>query len=219
MGETCTRERILRCACRLFAEKGFRDTTVAEICAEAKANIAAVNYHFGAKDRLYRAVWQHTHALTDSAYPVPELDVELPEIWLRALIRSRVLAILDEGPNGWFLKLVAHEMPHPSPIFGELRDAYLRPGRQKLETAIAALLGANATARHVQCGMANVLSLYAFLNARRRVGGGALCRRGLAGNQAEPIAAQVAEFALAGLRGVRAWMEAGAPSEAERERV
>ena len=41
-----TRERLLSAAGDVFVEKGFRDATVAEICARAGANIAAVNYYF-----------------------------------------------------------------------------------------------------------------------------------------------------------------------------
>src|SRR5690348_165412 len=53
-----TRERLLRTAERLFAERGFRKITVREICRSAKANVAAVNYHFGSKLGLYREVLQ-----------------------------------------------------------------------------------------------------------------------------------------------------------------
>ena len=40
---TKTQERILRVACDVFAEKGFRTTTVRDICRQAEVNIAAVN--------------------------------------------------------------------------------------------------------------------------------------------------------------------------------
>lgn len=51
-----TRARILEAASQVFCEKGFKKTTVREICMKAKANVAAVNYHFGDKKKLYRAV-------------------------------------------------------------------------------------------------------------------------------------------------------------------
>jgi len=45
--EPSTRQRLLDVASQLFARNGFRSTTVAEICTQAQANIASVNYHFG----------------------------------------------------------------------------------------------------------------------------------------------------------------------------
>ena len=48
------KEKLLTAACDIFMEKGFRGTTVAEICACAGTNIAAVNYYFGSKEALYQ---------------------------------------------------------------------------------------------------------------------------------------------------------------------
>src|SRR4051794_20840506 len=42
-----TRDRLLDAAERLFAEHGYQATTMRGLTAEAAANIAAVNYHFG----------------------------------------------------------------------------------------------------------------------------------------------------------------------------
>src|SRR4051812_49573489 len=53
-----TRARVLATATRLFAARGFKKVTVREICREARANVAAVNYHFGDKLGLYREVLQ-----------------------------------------------------------------------------------------------------------------------------------------------------------------
>src|SRR5262249_50768686 len=55
-GDRETRDRLLKAAERLFSERGFKDVTVREICRAARANVAAVNYHFGDKLGLYRAV-------------------------------------------------------------------------------------------------------------------------------------------------------------------
>jgi AcrR family transcriptional regulator len=49
-----TEERLLAAAERLFAERGFAATSVRDITAEAGTSVAAVNYHFGGKDNLYR---------------------------------------------------------------------------------------------------------------------------------------------------------------------
>src|SRR3954451_22724831 len=42
-----TRQRLLEVAGEVFAEQGFKNATVREICKRAEANVAAINYHFG----------------------------------------------------------------------------------------------------------------------------------------------------------------------------
>jgi AcrR family transcriptional regulator len=51
-----SRQRILEAALDLFGERGLTGTTVRDIAAAAKVNVAAISYHFGGKDELYRAV-------------------------------------------------------------------------------------------------------------------------------------------------------------------
>ena len=51
-----TRLRILDAAESLFVEHGFEATSLRLVTARAKVNLAAVNYHFGGKDELFRAM-------------------------------------------------------------------------------------------------------------------------------------------------------------------
>ena len=53
MAHDDTKTRLLEAAGEEFAEKGFEGATIRAIIEKAKANIAAVNYHFGDKERLY----------------------------------------------------------------------------------------------------------------------------------------------------------------------
>lgn len=53
-----TRDRILDTAERLFAEQGFHVATLRQITQEAGVNLAAVNYHFGSKQALQRAIFK-----------------------------------------------------------------------------------------------------------------------------------------------------------------
>jgi len=52
-----TVENILDAAEALFAEKGFAETSMRSITSEAGVNLAAVNYHFGSKQKLIQAVF------------------------------------------------------------------------------------------------------------------------------------------------------------------
>ncbi|MGB7445287.1 MAG: TetR/AcrR family transcriptional regulator, partial [Coleofasciculaceae cyanobacterium] len=53
---TDTKEQILNVAERLFAEQGFSGTSLRSVVREAQVNLAAVHYHFGSKEELFRAV-------------------------------------------------------------------------------------------------------------------------------------------------------------------
>ena len=56
--EDGTRERILRTAERLFAERGFNGVSVRELAAAAQANIASIGYHFDSKEGLLSEVYR-----------------------------------------------------------------------------------------------------------------------------------------------------------------
>jgi AcrR family transcriptional regulator len=66
-----TKEQILTVAERLFAEHGFTGTTLRNVVSEAGVNLAAVNYHFGSKEELFREV------VARFARPLVERELEL----------------------------------------------------------------------------------------------------------------------------------------------
>ena len=51
-----TRSKIIKAAIRIFAEDGYEGASIRHIVARADVNQAAINYHFGGKEGLYRAV-------------------------------------------------------------------------------------------------------------------------------------------------------------------
>jgi AcrR family transcriptional regulator len=54
--ESDTKHKILDAAQYLFAREGFKGTSLREITGMAGVNIAAINYHFGSKEALLKAV-------------------------------------------------------------------------------------------------------------------------------------------------------------------
>ncbi len=125
-----SRQRVLEAACQLFSEKGFQCTGVREICRCARANIAAVSYHFHGKEQLYRAVVQE--ACRRLALARSELELcavrATPEQSLRAIIQSLFQKL--SGENGWIAKLAARECLEadgaaPGPVTSELCDDLL----------------------------------------------------------------------------------------------
>jgi AcrR family transcriptional regulator len=53
-----TRDSILDAAERLFAQQGFGAVSLRAITSAAGANVAAINYHFATKERLFEAVFE-----------------------------------------------------------------------------------------------------------------------------------------------------------------
>ena len=72
------RERILLAAGREFAERGYEAATVRDICAAAGVNVAAVNYYFGDKRRLYIESVKHAHEQRIRQLPLPEWSAQVP---------------------------------------------------------------------------------------------------------------------------------------------
>src|SRR5215813_9937968 len=65
--QTATQLRILDVAEQLFAEHGVAETTIRMITDAAHVNVAAVNYHFGGKDKLVRAVIERRMSSLEAA--------------------------------------------------------------------------------------------------------------------------------------------------------
>src|SRR2546423_2419640 len=115
-GNLQTRRRLLEAAGQVFAEQGFKNATVRDICRLADANVAAINYHFGDKARLYSETIRYAIGEAMAKYP-PNLGVpeDAPaEQKLFAFIRSYLFRILDIGRHAWFGKLISREMVEPT---------------------------------------------------------------------------------------------------------
>ncbi|MGE0352823.1 MAG: TetR/AcrR family transcriptional regulator [Gemmatimonadales bacterium] len=81
--DTNTPERLLLSARRLFAARGYEGTSVRDLTRAARANLGAVTYHFGSKERLYHEVLRRlfqqlvervTLAVAPPADPVQRLE-------------------------------------------------------------------------------------------------------------------------------------------------
>lgn len=51
-----TREKILKVAVKLFAQKGFDGVSIRDICREADTNVCMISYYFKGKKELYNAI-------------------------------------------------------------------------------------------------------------------------------------------------------------------
>jgi AcrR family transcriptional regulator len=166
-----TRQRVLEAAVEVFAEHGFRKTTVRDICKRANANIAAINYHFRDKEGLYTAVLQYAHQCACEKYP-PQLglhgDATL-EQRLQAFVRSLLLRIFDEGRHAWHGKLMSREMFEPTCALDALVENNIRPLSQQLESIVKGLLGNRVNSEMVRLCTMSIVSQCVFYHHARPV--------------------------------------------------
>src|SRR5216683_7940194 len=73
-----TQQEIINAAGLLFADKGYKATTIAQICKAANVNQAAVSFHFGGKEQLYIALVRHGYEYALAEIPWPTWDPGTP---------------------------------------------------------------------------------------------------------------------------------------------
>lgn len=205
-----TREQVLEAACSIFAEKGYRDTTVADICAHAGANIAAVNYYFRGKEMLYAEAWRRAFQQSIAKYPpaggVP--PTAPAEERLRGHIRSVIARALD--PDSRQFDMVHREMANPTGLLAEVMRESIDPLRLKLHEIIEELLGPGAPEQDIRLSAMSVMSLSMHPMMRRRhpqPPGAPPMPDPFEGMRVEEITDHVTRFSLAGVAATRKRIE------------
>jgi AcrR family transcriptional regulator len=135
------KDRLLDEAERLFAERGYRQTSVRQLAAAAGCNLASVNYYFGGKDSLYRQVWKRvlTRLMEGRLAGIRQVMEDGGKATLEELLRSFSRAFIGPltGPgSGHLVKLMAREMFDqvlPSDLF---IDEVIKPTMAAMEDAI-----------------------------------------------------------------------------------
>ena len=117
-----TRERILKAAERLFAERGYDATSVRTIVAKARVNQAAINYHFGGKEGLYREVLRSAfRALTEQQLAhAEEVNTMSRERALGEFVRRQLHTLTARDEVARYMRIFNWETAHPSGVFRKL---------------------------------------------------------------------------------------------------
>lgn len=136
-----TKDALLYAAIEVFADKGFDAATVRDICGKAKANVAAVNYHFGGKDALYVAVLELVFPKEEyQGSTDPSLS---PEARLRAYLTDMAAEIYERG-NGMVTQrwaIFLREMAKPSKNLDLIVERQVQPRANELRNIVTDLLG------------------------------------------------------------------------------
>jgi AcrR family transcriptional regulator len=110
-----TGDRIIAAATRLFATKGYEGTSTKEICQAAGANIAAIHYHFGTKENLYRRIIeQFAEERLESARKTLQAPMNADDMRVRLeIFLSQVVETILKQPDVAILIQRGIEMSNP----------------------------------------------------------------------------------------------------------
>jgi TetR/AcrR family transcriptional regulator, regulator of cefoperazone and chloramphenicol sensitivity len=121
------KQRLLEAAEEIFAEKGFTATTIRELAERANVNIAAINYHFGDKERLYIEAVKYAHECSGKHQPQAELPPGTPPVEkLKQFIRE-ITTNMTAPARHSSLQLLMRELNHPTAAAREVVREYIQP--------------------------------------------------------------------------------------------
>lgn len=203
-----TRRRLLTSAGEMFATKGFHDTTIAHICKKAKTNVAAVNYHFGSKEKLYVEAWRDAFRRSITTYPPgggvpPEAP---PDQRLRGQIITTIRRMTD--PKNHVFEIMHREFANPTGLLTRVVRQSLNMVRQELLGIVRELLGKEASMRDAELCEMSIMAQCFHVMAREchskmwphtgRPPGPPLLAFSV-----EAITDHIVRFSLAGIREIR----------------
>jgi TetR/AcrR family transcriptional regulator, regulator of cefoperazone and chloramphenicol sensitivity len=195
-----TRERIADAAGEIFAERGFDGTTVRDICQRAGANIAAVNYYFGDKQRLYVESVMRAHRWRMEQAKLPDwpagtsAEIKLADFIGTFIRRVRV------GPEGtWHTRLIMREMANPTDACAELVHSSIRPQFEILLGILGELAPANAPIDKLRLIAFSIVGQCLFYHFADPVVRNLLSAEDYASLDVETLAQHITEFSLASI--------------------
>jgi TetR/AcrR family transcriptional regulator, regulator of cefoperazone and chloramphenicol sensitivity len=143
-----TRLKLLSAAIDLFGRQGFYGTSIRQIARLAKANIAAIAYHFGGKEELYRAcledIVRSVRQGLGEELKAPAAAPPNPEEAREALkaVLSRMTAFMLATPQAAsFVRVIVREQMDPTPSFDLLYRDSMEPLHRRLCCLWAAAAG------------------------------------------------------------------------------
>jgi AcrR family transcriptional regulator len=193
-----TRQRLLDAAGEAFAEKGFKAATVRDICRKIPVNIAAVNYHFGDKERLYVEAVKLAHCARE--FPPPDWPPgTAPAVKLRHFVRQLLTNLLDPTRPDWHARLMMREMAEPTEACAAVVEAYIRPMATHLMEIVGELLPPGTDPADVHLACFSVVGQCLFYRVHRPVVLQLVGPEEYATYDVDRLADHVARFSLAAL--------------------
>ena len=205
------RERILLAAGREFAAHGYESATVRDICLAAGVNLAAVNYYFGDKQRLYIESVKHAHKQRVQQVPLPAWTAGTPpQEKLHDFVDNMLERMLGFGQPPWQVRLMMREVLHPTEACRELVEDYIRPHFALLVSILDELAHGRLSQADLRRVALSIIGQCFLYRAAGDVVAMLVPADEMESHHAlRPLAAHVTQYALAALGGGPPLVEAG----------
>ena len=199
-----TRERLLTAASRIFAEQGFQESTIADICERAETNIASVNYHFGDKERLYLEAWRYAFNQELDNHPSDGGIAEAApaEQRLAGRIRSLIARVADD--NSYSFAIINKEMAQPTRLLADILEKEINPQRLQMLALLKECLGQAATEQHIHyCHTSIMGQCFQLLRLKHMQSARNFPHYPGDLSDSKAFAEHVVQFSLAGIQAIR----------------
>ena len=153
-----TKKALLDAAGRVFAERGYADTTSKDICALAGTNSAAVNYYFGSKENLYAEVLTEAHhqlVRQDDVNRIVNAPIAAEEK-LRDVLRLFIQTACA-SPDLWGIRVLLREIVSPTENASTVIPAVILPKAMRFMELVHHLTGLPVDAPQTQQATAFVI--------------------------------------------------------------
>jgi TetR/AcrR family transcriptional regulator, regulator of cefoperazone and chloramphenicol sensitivity len=147
-----TRQSLVKAATVLFAQHGYDGASVRAIVTKARANQAAINYHFGGKEGLYLEVLKAAfETFTRGDREAGKRD-ELPrEQALRSFVRQQLRPLLARDELSRYLQIFTWESIRPSKVLRQFMVTNAAPFMNSAIALVRRFLPPETTDQQAMC--------------------------------------------------------------------
>lgn len=171
--DTTTRERLLKVAEMLFAQKGYDAVSVREITTAARCNLAAVNYHFGNKKSLYlhmfRERWMSRAQRILACFEenLATRGGATPASVIQSLAEAFIKGPLTDEERLYHFQLMARELIKPTEAFDMVASEVMLPFFKRGEQRLRPYLSGTMDEERALLNMLSIIAMVIYFNFAR----------------------------------------------------
>lgn len=199
-----TNQALLNAAAEEFAEKGFQAARIREIARRAGANVAAVNYHFGSKEKLYLAVLEKGAFERLNSFPIVQ-DIDNAS-GFESRFRESVLNILkrfmSRRPASVLPRIMIRELSQPTAAIQMLIRRVAAPQLEQVSLLVKERVGPRIPPDRIKLTAFSIVGQCLFYLAARPLVQ-VLAPEQYEDATLEQLASHIATFSLGGLDAIR----------------